>query len=76
MKKDNIIYQSQMDKSTHSQDEISKSLIKGITLTIEQINRLSDEIGVPKQGLSVPVGEIGFNGNKFDLIISLSPARK
>ena len=62
-----------MDKQNNSQDEIKKVLVAKLYECVNSISERQEKKGIPDDGLTLFVAEIGVDGKKFDMTIALTP---
>lgn len=62
-----------MSAKTHTQNEITQIAEKAICDAFRQMNKIDDSQGIPKEGLTIVVLEIGFGGRVYDLSLVLTP---
>lgn len=63
----------QMNKKEDTQDQIKKALVQKLFECVNGISERQEKKGIPKNGLTVFVAEIGVDGRKYDMTIALTP---
>jgi len=63
----------EMSKKSHTQDHMKSELAKVILNHINDINAISEMKGIPSDGITSFLGEIGMDGKEYELSISWTP---
>lgn len=61
-----------MSKEKNSQYEIKSTLLQVIEIHLEQLSKMQEQKGIPKEGVTMVICEVGIDNKKYDLTLCLT----